>query len=92
MPVTVSYFGKTKPGEGVKPLRVHPNVKLPFGKKHPVNWWTGNHIPLRKQSGGGVSAVEIVYDTDTHELKYRTSEDGEWIVIATAVPEGYVST
>lgn len=89
MPLNISYYGKTKPGAGVKPLRVQTNVKLPFGKKHPVNWWNGKHIPLRKSEEGGGSVTSVAYDLETHELYYTTA-NAERVVIDTAVPESRV--
>jgi len=90
MPISVNYFGKTKPGPGVKPVRVETNPKLPFGKKSPVNWWNGKHIPLRKEeaaSGDAVASdVEIEYSTTTHVLRYRRGPVDAWITIDEAVP------
>jgi hypothetical protein len=91
MPISVSYFGKNKPGPGVKPVRVDANVKTPFGKKNPVNWWNGKHVPLHREEtgtggGSGSSHVEIEYSTITHVLRYRTGTEDPWITIDEAVP------
>jgi hypothetical protein len=47
MGITVKFYGDTKPGPGVKPIRVVDNPKLPFGKAHPVDWMTGKHLSLK---------------------------------------------
>lgn len=86
MSITVKNFGSTKPTPGAKPTRVQVNPKLPFGQKHPVNWWTGKHVPLHKAEEG----VEIEYSTITHVLRYRTGPTADWITITTAVPETIV--
>ena len=48
MSMTVRYFGSQKPGPGVNPVRVEvdPKTPQPFGKKTPVDWMTGKHLPL----------------------------------------------
>lgn len=50
MPIGVKYYGTTKPGPGVNPLRIIDKVKNPFGMtKNPVNWATGKHLSLRSE-------------------------------------------
>lgn len=56
MSITVSYYGSKKPGPGVKPIRVETLHKLPtkdktpFGQRNPINWMTGKHMALRRDS------------------------------------------
>jgi hypothetical protein len=99
MAIGIRYFGSTKPGPGVTPIKVVDKVKNPFGKKnYPINWMTGKHLALGEEAssgagstgstggGGGGGAVTIEYSTTTHVLRYRNF-GGEWITIDTAVPE-----
>ena len=71
MSIVVGYYGGTKPGPGVKPLRVETNPKLPFGKKPALNWWTGKHIALHKDpapaasTGDGGPAEDPGTEVDT---------------------------
>jgi len=48
MAISVRHFGNRQPAEGVEPLRIETNPRLPFGKKNPIDWTTGKHMPLRK--------------------------------------------
>lgn len=46
MSVSLKYFGARKPGPGVAALRTVVNPKLPFGKKPPVDWMTGQYLSV----------------------------------------------
>jgi hypothetical protein len=70
----------------VKPISTQVNPKLPFGKKMPVNWWTGKHVSLHKGEEGSGGEVEIEYSTTTHNLRYRNGPTGEWVIIEEAQP------
>jgi hypothetical protein len=63
MPIGIRYFGSTKPGPGVTPIKVVDKVKNPFGKKnYPINWMTGKHLALGDEdtgNGNGSSSAEL---------------------------------
>jgi hypothetical protein len=62
--ISMKFFGTQKPGEGVKPIKVVQNPKIPFGmKNYPVNSWTGKHLQLGPNPPAtGASTVTIASD------------------------------
>lgn len=88
MTISVSYYGKNKPGVGVKPVRVEPNFKLPFGKPSQLNWWTGKHVALRKGGDGSAVYLDDLLDVDLSALNTQDDphpEDGDILFFSKAL-------
>jgi hypothetical protein len=80
MGINVAHYGTVRPEavDGImpKPVRVERLTKLPmpkpakdqrpFGKRNPVNAWTGRHIPLNKRKAAEAQQITLdaLYDTD----------------------------
>jgi len=83
MGITVSHFGSRKPGVGVQPVRTELNPRLPFGKRNPINWWNGKHLPLRKEESSSSDSADekVKSDSEDPSAGYLNEKVGKSIVV-----------
>ena len=84
---TVQYFGTTKPGPGVNPLKtgiITHEPKRPFGVAPGIDWMSGEHIKLGDTEDGSEPPPSLASLSDTDLTQDAALVDSDMLVYDSA--------